>query len=463
MSLEEQIAQTVDPVQFTRLCNSLFAAAYGHDYQPIDGTRGDEGNDGWLNSERKILAIYCPLKPERRTDADYRDKAYGDLKKAAHLRDSKRFPVERWTFVTPRKLSNDVIVAIRKRGDEFGIQANHIEATHLSGLFLKHPELVKDFPEYHISQLEQWLKTALETPAASQPKATRSPETDIYSYIAIRQAAIKDEALREVVALRESPDRAAAKRGLRALLYRSTDPLVQINAVVGLMDMFSPIDDNLSDLANMCESTRAAAKRIDSKSAEAYLLAQRGYFQSFEFGLLAVQRYGNMMMEQMIGLPVEDPQAAAQRQRRLEQLSKDYAEAFKGAIALAQESQSGPAMAAVLISIGNAAGQRALTLIKIASRAAADSERDVCKRSLLAAKDLYAALGDEHGVANVQMNLANQLRFLGETEEAKELIKAVIPVAEKYGDVDLRKKAGWLEESLRTGKIPDYMAGERRE
>jgi hypothetical protein len=87
----------------------------------------------------------------------------------------------------------------------------------------------------------------------------------------------------------------------------------------------------------------------------------------------------------------------------------------------------------------------------------------VCKRSLLAAKDLYAALGDEHGVANVQMNLANQLRFLGETEEAKELIKAVIPVAEKYGDVDLRKKAGWLEESLRTGKIPDYMAGERRE
>jgi hypothetical protein len=463
MSLEEQIAQTVDPVLFTRLCNGLFAAEHGHEYQPIDGTRGDEGNDGWLNSDRRIFAIYCPLKPERRTDADYRDKAYADLEKAALLRDNGRFPVKRWTFVTPRKLSNDVIVAIRKRGDDLGIEANHIEATHLSGLFLKHPELVKDFPEYHVSQLEELLKTALETPAAREPKAARASESDIYSYIAVKEYAAKDEALREVVALRESPDRVAAKRGLRALLYRSTNPLVQINAVVGLMDLFSPMEDDLGDLANMCETARGAAKRIDSKSAEAYLLAQRGFFQSFEFGRLAIERYGNMMTEQAIGVSLEDPNIAAARQKRLEQLSKSYTEAFNGAIAIAQESQSGPAMAAVLISIGNAAGQRATTLMHIGPRAAANHERDVCKRSLLAAKDLYAELGDEHGVANVQMQLANQLRFLGETEEAKELVKAVIPIAEKYGDTDMRKKAGWLEETLRTGKIPDYMAGERRE
>jgi hypothetical protein len=48
MSLEEQIAQTVDPTLFTRLCNSLFTAEHGLSYQVIDGTRGDEGNDGWL-------------------------------------------------------------------------------------------------------------------------------------------------------------------------------------------------------------------------------------------------------------------------------------------------------------------------------------------------------------------------------------------------------------------------------
>ncbi len=118
MSLEEQIAQTVDPTLFTRLCNSLFTAEHGHFYQVIDGTRGDEGNDGWLETERRIFAIYCPLKPERRKDDDYRNKANADLKKAALLRENDRYPVECWTFVTPRKLSNDVIVDIRKRSGE---------------------------------------------------------------------------------------------------------------------------------------------------------------------------------------------------------------------------------------------------------------------------------------------------------------------------------------------------------
>lgn len=461
MSLEDQIAQTVAPTLFTRLCNSLFTTEYGHSYQVIDGTRGDEGNDGWYEAERRIFAIYCPLKPERRTDADYREKAYDDLKKAALLRDKGRYPVECWTFVTPRKLPNDLIVAIRKRAEELGLKANHVEGTYLAALLLKHPELVKDFPDYHVSQIEDLIKRVLESPEVKRPKPSRTPEHDIFSYLALKNAAAKDEALKEIFDLRESADRDAAKRGLRALIYRSTNPLIQINAAMALMDFFDPIADDLADLASMCESTRGAAKRIDSKSAEAYLLAQRGYYESFQFGLLAIERYGHMMAEQAIGLSLEDPAAVAQRQKRLEQLSKGYSEAFKGALELARESQSGPAMAAVLISLGNAAGQRAITLRQTGPKSAFENERDVCKRTLLAAKDIYAELGDEHGVANAQFNLANQIRFLGEAEEAKELLEALIPVAEKYGDDDMRRKAGLLEERLRTGEIPDYMGGEK--
>ena len=120
-------------------------------------------------------------------------------------------------------------------------------------------------------------------------------------------------------------------------------------------------------------------------------------------------------------------------------------------------------MAAVLILIGNAAGQRALTLMQTGPKVAFEHERDVCKRALLAAKDIFAQLADEHGIANAQFNLANQIRFLGEAEEAKGLIKAIIPVAEKCGDDDLRRKAGLLEKRLQTGKIPNYMAGEKAE
>jgi hypothetical protein len=203
------------------------------------------------------------------------------------------------------------------------------------------------------------------------------------------------------------------------------------------------------------------AKRIGSKSAEAYLLAQRGYYQSFAFGRLMIERWGHMMAEQAFGLSVEGPGVAAQRQKRLEQLSKGFTEAFKGALELAQESKSGAAIAAVLISLGNAAGQRAMTLKQMGPQASFEHERDVCKRALLAAKDIYAQLGEEHEVANALMNLANQIRFLGEVEEAKELVKVVIPIAEKHGDEDLLRKARLLEERLRTGKIPDYVAGER--
>ena len=461
MSLEEQIAQTVDPTLFTRLCNSLFTAEHGHSYQVIDGTRGDEGNDGWLQAECRIYAIYCPFKPERRTDADYRDKVYSDLKKAALLRDNERYPVERWTFVTPRKLPNDVIVAMRKRGEELGLEANHVEATYLSGLMLKHPELLKDFPAYYVSQMEKLLKMALESPEVKQPKPSRAPKYNILSHVAIKQTAAKDDALMEVIVLRESADSVAAKVGLRALFYRSTNPLVQINAVIGLMDFFDPMADDVADLASMCESARGAAKRIDSKAAEAYLLAQRGYYQSFAFGRLAIERFAQMMAEQAIGLSLEAPAVAAQRQNELNQLAKSYSEAFKGALDLAQESKEGPAMAAVLISIGNAAGNRSLTLQQTGPKAAFEQERDVCKRALLAAKDIYAQLGDEHEVANAQFNMANQIRFFGEIEAAKQLVNVVIPVAEKFGDDALRSKAKLLEKRLHTGKIPDYMAGEK--
>jgi hypothetical protein len=68
MSLEEQIAQTVDPTVFTRLCNAVLTMEHGHAYQVIDGTRGDDGNDGWLETERRVFAMYCPVNPERRTD-----------------------------------------------------------------------------------------------------------------------------------------------------------------------------------------------------------------------------------------------------------------------------------------------------------------------------------------------------------------------------------------------------------
>ena len=113
--------------------------------------------------------------------------------------------------------------------------------------------------------------------------------------------------------------------------------------------------------------------------------------------------------------------------------------------------------------VGNAAGQRALYLDALSVEDRARTERQRCRRALRTAKETYEYLQDELGKANAVFNLANQIRFFGETTEAAGLVESAIAVAEKHGDSRLLKKARWLKESLETGKIPDYLAGERRE
>ena len=79
MALDEMVAQMVDPNEFVRLVNAVHVDMYPQDFQIVDGTRADNGNDGYVSSERRMIAIYCPVKPEQRRDSDYRTKIESDL------------------------------------------------------------------------------------------------------------------------------------------------------------------------------------------------------------------------------------------------------------------------------------------------------------------------------------------------------------------------------------------------
>ena len=68
MTLDELIAQMTNPMEFTRLCNAVFTDIYGHDFQVVDGSRGDNGNDGYVSSERRMLAMHCPVKPDQKKE-----------------------------------------------------------------------------------------------------------------------------------------------------------------------------------------------------------------------------------------------------------------------------------------------------------------------------------------------------------------------------------------------------------
>jgi hypothetical protein len=140
-------------------------------------------------------------------------------------------------------------------------------------------------------------------------------------------------------------------------------------------------------------------------------------------------------------------------------LKKQYDSAFGEALKLTKDSHDYSVMAGVLVYIGNAAGQRALYLQKLNVPERAASERATCRRALLTAKDVNNALGDELEAANALFNLANQIRFFGETVEAMELVKGAKEVATKFNDHRLLQRANLLIHRLETGEIPDYLSG----
>ncbi|MEE9542252.1 MAG: hypothetical protein V3V95_00530 [Thermodesulfobacteriota bacterium] len=462
MSIEEQIAQISNPQDFTRLCNAVLTEKYGSDFQVIDGTRGDGGNDGYIISEKRIIAMYCPVKPEKKTDKDFLTKIKSDLGKAVKLRSTGEYEVERWTFLTPRKLANCVVSIMRREAAEVSIEANSQESTFLANELYKNEKLIKAFSFLHIYDIDAKLDEILESVKA-RPESVVSSPPDIDKEHVYQPDTADNEEFDRVVGLRNGAASKEKKSALKVLSYKATDPIVQINALLGLLDFFNPMDDSSESMIQLCDSGIKVAERVKGKSVHAYFLAQKGYHLSLYHSDIDMRTCLQIRVDNQVGFPMITEE---QRQSVIEQLSElkeGYTKAFSDALGLAKESQDVEALASVFIAIGNAAGHRALYLSQLGYVDIAEKEKQHCKNTLLAVKDMYAHVSDELGVANALFNLANHIRFLGEETEALALTVDSIEVAKKYDDAQLLQKASWLKESLETGKIPDYVHGERRE
>ena len=462
MSLDEQISQINNPQEFTRLCNFVFSAAFPGDFQAIDGTRGDAGNDGYIRSEARVLAFHCPVKPDQKTDKAYKEKILKDLGKATQIRDSGDLPVRAWTFVTPRKLAHDLIVFIQSESQKRGLSGSHLEATYLATMLLEHPNLIKEFPGLHVSELEDLLRKALVVEERIEQRIEQQPESstsgakrDVLKGAA---DATTNERVLEIRAAANSPE---GKAELRAILYRSADPVVQLNALLGVLDAFDPMEDRVPDLVGLCETGIALAKRIGSTGTEAFLLAKKGNFISFLHSRLDIEEWASNQADMAIGM-VFEPERRPKNLAKLQEYKKKYAEAFTKALELAQSNSDAGAFAAVMVELGNAAGLRAGNMRVIGLDDAAGAELAICKDALLRAKNVYAAIGDSLGALRATFNIANQIRFQGEIDEAKHIVTYVLGEARKLGDADLIQKATWMKETLETGHIPDYVNGERR-
>jgi hypothetical protein len=463
MTLDEQIAQITDPQEFTRLCNMVLTEKFGKDYQVIDGTRTDEGNDGYIISEKRITAMYCPVKPERRTDADYLKKIRSDIGKAQSLRDSGKYEIENWTFLTPRKLSNNVVVEMRNHAVSLGFNATHQESTYLANELLRNRHLIGAFPNLHINEVDAKMDEIIRLLKTHHNLEQQQTEEQLNAEGIYKGTIETSEGIDSILEIRRAPKSDKTKSALRSIYYQNTDSVVKLNALLGLLDFYDPVEDAAEDMVQLCDEAIAIAEHLNASSAKSHILAQKGYMISSIYSNLDMRTAFQIMAGNATGFQMITENYRGGVVAQLKELEKQFDSAFGEALGLAKDSQDYSAMAGVLVSIGNAAGLRALYLQKLNVSDRAASERATCRRALVTAKEVSNALGDELGAANALFNLANQIRFFGETAEAMELVKGAKEVATRFNDHRLLQRMNWLIHTLKTGEMPDYLAGERRE
>ena len=456
MNLEAQISRINNPQLFVDMCNTILTEKYGDDYQIVDGTRSDEGDDGYIRSEERLFAIYCPIK--RRTDQEYKEKIANDLNKAHDLSRSNRLPVKRWTFITPGKLSHDVLVYLKNKSEEYGLIANHQEATMLANEFFRHEHLIKKFPDLHMLNIDAKLDKILQE--FEKQKQAPSPTGRAFLKLVERQNESVD--LKRVLDIIKSEQAETSKKELRSIFYSTADDYARVNAVLGLIKWYDPLDDKPDDIIDFCEQGMIISERIKDESLRALFLANKASFLSAVFSKLDTETAFSIEAGNVIGLPIITEDYRQRMIKRLREIEDAYNAAFSAALDIAGKTHNPMLLGRILLQIGNAAGERFIHLNHFRLERA-EREKVLSKRALTAAKDLFLAVGDELSVGYALHNLALQLKTFGDRDAALSLVEKARLIAEKYADVSLKQTTGWLIDTLTTGKMPNYVAGERRE
>jgi len=332
----------------------------------------------------------------------------------------------------------------------------------LANELARNKHLISQFPNLQIQDIDSKLEEILKIVKEKDIKGEQANE-EIDAHHVFKGESKNQGELEKVLMIRNGAIDEDAKRNLRLIYYRSNDPVVKLNALLGLLDQFKPIDDNPDDFMQLCDEGIAFSDSIGAMSVKAFILAKKGFVISFVYSSIDIEITGQILAGNATGFQIITEEYRQEIVDKLNNLKNQFDSAFNEAINLTKSKKDYHTLADILIIIGSAAGNRTIHLQGFGIKQRAALEKGNCKRALLAAKEIYSGFNDELGVANALYNLANQIRFFGEEEEALDLAKSSLNVAQKYKDKALLKNAQLLIRTLETGEIPDYMAGERRE
>jgi tetratricopeptide (TPR) repeat protein len=179
--------------EFQDLCQQLLAAEYD-DFQVVDDSSGDRGNDGYIPSQKRLYAIYCPEKHPPPKEY-YRDKINSDLRKAVKLRDELGYEIEEWVFITPAPLPEESFRLLAEKSRSLGFKRGlSWSEKNLTPLLLKHSYLQSLYPELFAPDIQKDLRVGFaEVTLLQEESITIQRETHSGLNALIARLDIKDE------------------------------------------------------------------------------------------------------------------------------------------------------------------------------------------------------------------------------------------------------------------------------
>ena len=155
------IREIRDPYLFQDLCQKVFTAEY-EDFQSIDDSGGDKGNDGYVPSLKRLFAIYCPEK-DRTPKDEYKRKISSDLKKAVTLRNKYKYEIREWIFVTPAPLFEELHRFITNKAKAVGLTGISWSESKILEILARHSHLKTLYPELLIPDLKTDIQEGFES------------------------------------------------------------------------------------------------------------------------------------------------------------------------------------------------------------------------------------------------------------------------------------------------------------
>ncbi|MBA4388404.1 MAG: hypothetical protein C0404_10515 [Verrucomicrobia bacterium] len=331
----------------------------------------------------------------------------------------------------------------------------HAEAGHYNP---RHPLGTKYSPEELRKHRDQWWLYCEKN--AADPESTG---TSIQPVLTLPNGTVQlSEDAKEVRRIVSQPITDVEKARLRTIIYGSTDPIAQIEGISVLLAVSRSFTEDTDDMLTYCDTAVTLAEQIGSKSGKAEFLALKAVLMSDSF-TLKYEHYGfTTRADETVGFPSYSSEEYAQMRTTLVTLGRQYEALFKEALAIANEINDVNCMARVLLYMGQAVGRRYIAFAHLGEGEKAGKAERETKECLIAAKNLFASIGDEVGAANALHNLANNLRNYGEIAEAKALTAKVLETTRKNNDFRLEHLAKILMERLETGTIPNYSDGAER-